>query len=275
MKILIWFLCFLCMIIVKMFIDGTDIALIIADTISPYDMHRRALLSGLLAGIMAVVLFSLTWWCAKKLCSLWDQHSKDKKNKTNNTSLSSHNQRYCRLCGGAIDLHTKKCAQCGKQYFRLPTIKKSKFVPGLVIILLVVIIGLCVCRICQLEAQLSDMSVLVTEQETKITESNETIDRLQNRIAEHSSKVAALTSENNTLKRQSENMEQVYDFCNDHVVVVSDDGTRNYHKCDCPYFDDSYFWAYNTELAEQKGYHPCSYCFDPNSYYSLRKRHLG
>lgn len=28
-------------------------------------------------------------------------------------------QRYCKLCGGAIDIDTKKCSKCGKQYFHI------------------------------------------------------------------------------------------------------------------------------------------------------------
>lgn len=45
----------------------------------------------------------------------------------NNTTKSAppiapaHNskQRYCQMCGGAIDLESKKCTKCGKQYFNL------------------------------------------------------------------------------------------------------------------------------------------------------------
>jgi len=168
---------------------------------------------------------------------------------------------FCKHCGSPVDPSTKKCTGCGKQYFRLPSRKGSSLTWKVVTILSVITACLCIYRIFQLETQLSDMQALVTEQEAQITELNETKDRLQKRIAEHSSNVASLTRENNSLKNQNNKMNQVYDFCNDHIVVVSDDGTRKYHKIQCPYFDDSYFWAYNLEAAQQQDYQPCSFCF--------------
>lgn len=171
--------------------------------------------------------------------------------------------RFCKHCGHPIDPATKKCTGCGKQYFRLPSRKGSSLTWKVTTILSVIAVCLCIYRISQLETRLSDMQTLVTEQEAKITELNETEERLQKQITNKSSKVASLTSDINTLKQKNEKMEKVYDFCNDHVVVVSDDGTRTYHKIQCFYFDDSYFWAYNTEKAVQLGYTPCSFCFSP------------
>lgn len=49
-------------------------------------------------------------------------------------------------------------------------------------------------------------------------------------------------------------------FYEKHVVVVSDDGTNLYHKYGCEDFDDSSFWAYNVEKAEQLGYIPHKGC---------------
>lgn len=169
--------------------------------------------------------------------------------------------RFCKHCGSPIDQSTNKCTGCGKQYFRLPSRKGSSLTWKVVTILSVITVCLCIYRISQLETQLSDMQSLATEQESKITELNKTGETLQKRIAEKSSKVASLTGDINELKRKNEKMEKVYDFCNDHVVVVSDDGTRKYHRIQCIYFDDTYFWAYNLEAAQQKGYQPCSFCF--------------
>lgn len=169
--------------------------------------------------------------------------------------------RFCKHCGSPIDPATKKCTGCGKQYFRLPSRKGSSLVWKVVAVLSVIAVCLCIYRITQLETRLSDMQSLATEQEAKIAELSKTGESLQKRIAEKSSKVASLTGDINTLKRKNEKMEKVYDFCNDHVVVVSDDGTRKYHKIQCIYFDDSCFWAYNLEAAQQQGYKPCSFCF--------------
>ena len=176
--------------------------------------------------------------------------------------------RFCKHCGSPIDPATKKCTGCGKQYFRLPSRKGSSFAWKVVTILSAIAVCLCIYRISQLETQLSDMQTLITEQEAKIVEqesmiaeSSETEEKLQKRIAEYSSNVASLKGQNATLTRENGRMERVYNFCNDHVVVVSDDGSRTYHKIGCFYFDDSYFWAYNTEKAQQLGYSPCSFCF--------------
>lgn len=169
--------------------------------------------------------------------------------------------RFCKHCGSPIDPASKKCTGCGKQYFRLPARKSCSPVWKVVTILSIIAVCLCIYRISQLETQISAMQSLATEQEAKIAELNKTEESLQKRIAEKSSKVASLTGDISTLKRKNEKMEKVYDFCNDHVVVVSDDGTRKYHKIQCIYFDDSYFWAYNTEKAQQLGYTPCSFCF--------------
>jgi AraC-like DNA-binding protein len=50
------------------------------------------------------------------------------------------------------------------------------------------------------------------------------------------------------------------EFYERHVVIVGDDGTRKYHKYGCDDLDTSYFWAYNTEKAEQLGYYACPKC---------------
>lgn len=191
------------------------------------------------------------------LCAYYDIHIFKKKEK----KASAPKSRFCKHCGSPIDPATKKCTGCGKQYFRLPSRKGSSLVWKVVAVLSVIAVCLCIYRITQLETRLSDMQSLVTEQEAKIAELSKTGESLQKRIAEKSSKVASLTGDINTLKRKNEKMEKVYDFCNDHVVVVSDDGTRKYHKIQCIYFDDSCFWAYNLEAAQQQGYKPCSFCF--------------
>lgn len=36
----------------------------------------------------------------------------------NNTNDKGSKIRYCKLCGGIIDRNTKKCTNCGKQYFK-------------------------------------------------------------------------------------------------------------------------------------------------------------
>ena len=52
----------------------------------------------------------------------------------------SSKQRYCKFCGGAIDLHSKKCTKCGKQYFRVTRNCVIIFCMSLVILLLIGVI---------------------------------------------------------------------------------------------------------------------------------------
>lgn len=169
--------------------------------------------------------------------------------------------RFCKLCGNSIDPATKKCTGCGKQYFRLPVIKKNNLIPKVIVILSLLIVGLCIYRNVQYQNQITSLNARISELESTVEtmEAQHVSDEAL--ISDLRKKNAGYSSKIYTLSQQVEKMQPVYDFCNDHVVVVSDDGTRKYHKIQCIYFDDSYFWAYNTEKAVQLGYTPCSFCF--------------
>jgi hypothetical protein len=71
---------------------------------------------------------------------------------------------------------------------------------------------------------------------------------------------SSVQSENNQLKKELDEVSDELEFYNDHVVFVEDDGTKLYHKYHCYKFKGRYFWAYNTEAAEDYGYSPCSWC---------------
>lgn len=106
----------------------------------------------------------------------------------------------------------------------------------------------------QLNTEIDSLELSIDSLEVQAASDKLLIEKYRKSNAENSGKVY-------TLSQELEKIKPVYEFCNKHIVVVSDDGTRNYHKIGCWYFDDSYFWAYNKELAEQKGYNPCSFCF--------------
>ena len=55
-------------------------------------------------------------------------------------------------------------------------------------------------------------------------------------------------------------LESKLKFYEKYIVVVSDDGTKQYHTYGCSKFDGSSFWAFNINAAVDKGYSPCSYC---------------
>ena len=80
-----------------------------------------------------------------------------------------------------------------------------------------------------------------------------------------SSYLGQLASKDDTIEnlREKNNlMSYEIAFYDRHVVFVADDGTKKYHNYSCEYLDLSYFWAYNTEAAEDRGYKPCSHCCD-------------
>lgn len=49
-------------------------------------------------------------------------------------------------------------------------------------------------------------------------------------------------------------------YLSTNAVFVTTTGSK-YHRYDCHYLDGSNFWIYNVELAEYKGYEPCSQCW--------------
>ena len=67
------------------------------------------------------------------------------------------------------------------------------------------------------------------------------------------------------------NLESKLKFYEKYIVVVSDDGTKQYHTYGCSKFDGSSFWAFNIDAAVDKGYSPCSYC----NWLHLRKQTLS
>ena len=78
-----------------------------------------------------------------------------------------------------------------------------------------------------------------------------------------------LVEENNELNDKIEKLnnriqsnDEKLSFYEEYAVCV-DEQSNYYHtygKCD--YFDDSLFWIYNIEAAEDYGYKPCPACFN-------------
>lgn len=139
--------------------------------------------------------------------------------------------RYCKFCGGEIDSEIKKCTSCGKQYFRMP----KRFGVIVLAILCVILLGLNVLQYYEISAMRSDLETAGY----KLNARDSLISSLNEKVSEY---------------------KDIAEFMDNHIVIVSDDGTRMYHKYGCEDLDLSYFWAYNTEAAESKGYYPCNKC---------------
>ena len=59
---------------------------------------------------------------------------------------------------------------------------------------------------------------------------------------------------------RNENSNEKLEFYDECIVFVEDDGTDLYHIYECDRFKGDYFWAYNIEQAEYRGYKPCPIC---------------
>lgn len=66
---------------------------------------------------------------------------------------------------------------------------------------------------------------------------------------------------NDSLKKEKEVLFDAYLFYRFNSAIVTRTGSK-YHRFDCHYVEGREFYIYNTELAEAKGYEPCSYCWD-------------
>ncbi len=83
---------------------------------------------------------------------------------------------------------------------------------------------------------------------------------LENEKNDLENEIEDLLNQIEELNEQIAFMDDDYTFYYEHAACVSEND-RYYHHPDCDDFDDSYFYIYNTELAEVKGYTPCPICW--------------
>lgn len=158
---------------------------------------------------------------------------------------SNPNIHYCKKCGNAIDSQTKKCIGCGKQYLRW----KKLLMPLLVAIPFVA-----------LSTALYYYYSEYNYYKNKYDNAKKEINELEDTLEECANLLEDVNSDYEDVYEGLELVLEDIGFYHEHVVFRSDDGTGLYHKYGCPHLDLSYFWAYNTEYAEQLGFEPCSYC---------------
>ena len=173
------------------------------------------------------------------------------------TSLAKR-QRYCKRCGGAIDPKSKKCQDCGKQYFHVP----KHLGVGLLAVLCLTLAGLNIFLYTQMasaEKKLAQATTTIAAKEKTITQQETTIFEQEATISEQKSEIADLKK-----KANERGLSQLEDhlkarFMDNYVVIVGDSNNR-YHKYGCEDLDLSYFYAYNIENAKAQGYRACSKC---------------
>lgn len=163
---------------------------------------------------------------------------------------------FCKLCGDPIDPVTRKCTGCKKQYFRPPVFAdKHYFIAATAVACVVVVLLLFA-----LASQRSSHEAEIAKLNTRISELEDEAALLERANESYSNTVSNLRKNNTEMEDRISTLESEIRFYDNHVVFIGDDGTRKYHNYDCPYLDLTYFWAYNTEAAVDRGYKPCSHC---------------
>lgn len=134
--------------------------------------------------------------------------------------------RFCKYCGGRIDLERYTCIQCGKSFFNIR--KFAKILLNTIICLALLTLG-AVCIIQQ-----------YTISELEYTINNE---------------LAASKSKNAKLSKK-------IDFYEKHIVIIPRDGTELYHLYGCSNLsiNTNPFSISTQKAAQSKGYHACSKC---------------
>ena len=169
---------------------------------------------------------------------------------------SKKHNKYCSRCGNVINSETKKCTGCGKQYF-----KGIKWKTVIIVILLIMLAASIAGNVYQYSKN-AELNNLYDFSNDKITRLENTIISLEGKVSHLNDELTSLESNYNYYYTfYADNWEKL-SFFDKAVVFVEDDGTYLYHNYDCYKFVGNYYWAYNIEYAEYRGYSPCPLCCD-------------
>ncbi|HIT65982.1 MAG TPA: hypothetical protein IAB61_01865 [Candidatus Merdisoma merdipullorum] len=143
---------------------------------------------------------------------------------TSTEAESLKKKRYCKLCGSELDLNTKKCTGCGKQYFSI----RHK---APIILLIMSLIGNIA------------LGYLAFHNHTLYTQT-------------YSKWIDAETN-NFNVANDYQSKALFFDL---HVVFTTQSGSA-YHKYNCYHLEgrDTYYWFKEDAIAE--GYTPCQDCY--------------
>lgn len=119
----------------------------------------------------------------------------------------------------------------------------------------------------ELQAQLHGSESSMTQAQYDMTSQQQKLEKLTGENTELLSMVDSLESQIGLLndqiaglKTSSEAYKEKADFMDSYVVFVNNDGSKVYHRYDCPEFKKDSFWAYSRKLAESNGYTACPIC---------------
>lgn len=172
-------------------------------------------------------------------------------------------KRYCKLCGGLIDQDTKKCRQCGKQYFNL---RISSVIAYLLSVAAISVSCLSTYRAnnfrsmnTEYQEEIIQLSETIQSLKESVVLKDEDIERYKKCLEDDDNQVSVLNAEKNALIEKISLYEK-------YVVFVVEDGSQIYHnEYDCYQFTfgrlTSQITVYSPEQARSRGYFPCPNCY--------------
>lgn len=249
--------------------------------------------SGIIIGaIPLILLYSLLFWIAKKLCNYWDERQAEKSASIasdapvpeeppapdpepaptiadpSSPAPATPKLRYCKLCGAPIDPTTRKCTDCRKQYFRPPVLhKKHLAIAGAalacaaVVFLVFNLVSSLVSQKDAAQAQVDDLNARITELESTVAEKERQIEVYKRNEDAYQVKLTRKSEEYDKLREENTMYKDLLDFYEEYVAFIGDSESMDYHKFPCPYMDAGEgIYVYSISLLEEYGYEPCPYC---------------
>lgn len=145
--------------------------------------------------------------------------------------------KFCKKCGGKIDINTNQCLDCNHQYFKFN-----------IFVVLTTVLGILFSfSMYKFQNKQEDFKRVRKQQEEKI-------ETLQTEVESYKTTITAM-------REVLDKYQQKSDFLDEHIaIVVSYEDDAKYHKYGCKYIQNKDFWAYNTEAAEDRGFEPCKVC---------------
>lgn len=167
---------------------------------------------------------------------------------TQNEKPHKKANRYCKYCGSLVDLSTKKCTGCGKQYFNLKSkfvhVKKIIFICSVLMNIFLIILGVYIYNL-----YIGEHNALEASDKT-ITELTTHLEEVQHKLWENEEQVNLYLWDHSKAE-----------FLDKHVVFITENSSKC-HKYDCKYIAgrDTYYLFLEDALAE--GYVACPHCYN-------------
>lgn len=159
-------------------------------------------------------------------------------------------KRFCKYCGGEIDSN-KKCTKCGKQFFHLPRIS---FLKTFLCILFFAIALLSSVTAATFYIECQNISAKLETAQTEISS-------LKQQRSQQKAKNVIATKELEKYKTMYLEQKTIADYWQKYMSIITESEDK-YHKCTCPYIQNSNWTRGSTLVWMVEGYEPCSFCYN-------------